>query len=203
MCASWRCRVDSALIFEYLEYRLLRGAGGQESLKELKSLVAAAVVVGIVLDPTEKSFGDVSWWWTEVLRRWLAQRETDGEEGFSRRGQEVLRIEGFADAVFGFALTLLVVSLEVPNNFDELLSTVQGFFAFAISGLLLYSVWFDHYRFFRRYGLKDNLTIHLSAVLLFVVLFYVYPLKFLFTVVTDRILGFSTQVGSSKEMLSR
>jgi len=138
-----------------------------------------------------------------VLRRWLAQRGTDGEEGFSWRGQEVLRIEGFADAVFGFALTLLVVSLEVPNNFDELLSTMQGFFAFAISGWLLYSVWFDHYRFFRRYGLKDNLTIHLSAVLLFVVLFYVYPLKFLFTVVTDRILGFSTQVGSSKEMLSR
>ena len=52
----------------------------------------------------------------------------------------MLRIEGFADAVFGFALTLLVVSLEVPNNFDELLSTMQGFFAFAISGWLLYSV---------------------------------------------------------------
>ena len=115
----------------------------------------------------------------------------------------MLRIEGFADAVFGFALTLLVVSLEVPNNFDELLSTMQGFFAFALSGWLLYSVWFDHYRFFRRYGLKDNFTMNLSAVLLFVVLFYVYPLKFLFTVVTDRILGFSTQVGSSKEMLSR
>jgi len=31
----------------------------------------------------------------------------------------VLRIEGLADAVFGFALTLLVVSLEVPNTFDE------------------------------------------------------------------------------------
>ena len=73
-----------------------------------------------------------------VLRRWLAQRGTDGEEGFSWRGQEVLRIEGFADAVFGFALTLLVVSLEVPNNFDELLSTMQGFFAFALSGWLLY-----------------------------------------------------------------
>ena len=38
---------------------------------------------------------------------------------------------------------------------------------------------------------------HLSTVLLFVVLFYVYPLKFLFTAVTDQLLGFSTQVGSS------
>ena len=31
-----------------------------------------------------------------------------------RNGCEVSRIEGFSDAVFGFALTLLVVSLEVP-----------------------------------------------------------------------------------------
>ena len=106
-------------------------------------------------------------------------------------------MEGFADAVFGFALTLLVVSLEVPNTFDELLATMRGFFAFAISGWLLYAVWFDHYRFFRRYGLQDNLTMHLSTVLLFVVLLYVYPLKFLFTALMDQLLGFSTQVGSS------
>ncbi len=108
------------------------------------------------------------------------------------------RIEGLADAVFGFALTLLVVSLEVPNTFDEMLATMRGFFAFAISGWLLYSVWFDHYMFFRRYGLQDTITMNLSAVLLFVVLFYVYPLKFLFTALMDELLGFSTQVGSSK-----
>jgi uncharacterized membrane protein len=106
-------------------------------------------------------------------------------------------MEGFADAVFGFALTLLVVSLEVPNTFDELLATMRGFFAFAISGWLLYAVWFDHYLFFRRYGLQDTFTMHLSSVLLFVVLFYVYPLKFLFTALMDELLGFSTQVGPS------
>ena len=107
------------------------------------------------------------------------------------------RIEGLADAVFGFALTLLVVSLEVPNTFDEMLATMRGFFAFAISGWLLYSVWFDHYMFFRRYGLQDTITMNLSAVLLFVVLFYVYPLKFLFTALMDELLGFSTQVDAS------
>jgi uncharacterized membrane protein len=132
-----------------------------------------------------------------MLRRRLAQRRIGGEEGFSWRGEDVLRIEALADAVFGFALTLLVVSLEVPNTFDELLATMRGFFAFAISGWLLYSVWFDHYMYFRRYGLQDSLTMHLSSVLLFVVLFYVYPLKFLFTALMDQLLGFSTQVGSS------
>ena len=133
----------------------------------------------------------------EVLRRGLAQRRIGGEEGFSWRGGDVQRVEGLADAVFGFALTLLVVSLEVPNTFDELLATMRGFFAFAISGWLLYSVWLDHYIFFRRYGLQDNVTLQLSSVLLFVVLFYVYPLKFLFTALMDELLGFSTQVGSS------
>jgi hypothetical protein len=34
--------------------------------------------------------------------------------------------------------------------------------------------------FFRRYGLQDGFTVFLNALLLFVVLFYVYPLKFMF-----------------------
>ena len=37
----------------------------------------------------------------------------------------------------------------------------------------------------------------MSTLLLFVVLFYIYPLKFLFTALMDLLLGFSTQVGSS------
>jgi uncharacterized membrane protein len=132
-----------------------------------------------------------------VLRRRLAQRRTGGEEGFSWRGQEILRIEGFSDAVFAFAVTLLVVSLEVPNTFDELLATMRGFFAFAICFWMLFIVWYEHYKFFRRYGLTDNFTMYLSVILLFVVLFYVYPLKFLFTALVDQMLGFSTQVGST------
>ena len=34
--------------------------------KELKNLVAAAVVAEILLDPAEKSFGDVSWGWGQT-----------------------------------------------------------------------------------------------------------------------------------------
>src|SRR5918994_911424 len=133
----------------------------------------------------------------EVLRRGLAQMRVGDEEGFSWRGQDITRIEGFSDAVFAFAITLLVVSLEVPNTFDELLATMRGFLAFGVCFYMLFLVWNEHYKFFRRYGLKDNFTLHLSSVLLFVVLFYVYPLKFLFTALMDELLGFSTQVGSS------
>ena len=100
-------------------------------------------------------------------------------------------MEGFSDAVFAFAVTLLVVSLEVPKTFDELLGTMRGFLAFAISFALLLSIWYEHYKFFRRYGLRDTPTVWLNSALLFLVLFFVYPLKFLFTLVVDQILGFS------------
>ncbi len=116
------------------------------------------------------------------MRRKLAALGAGSRPGFRLRGLEVSRVEGFSDAVFGFALTLLVVSLEVPRTFDELLAAMRGLPAFAVSFALLMVVWYGHYLFFRRYGLEDTLTITLNAFLLFVVLFYVYPLKFLFTV---------------------
>jgi len=93
--------------------------------------------------------------------------------------REVSRVEGFSDAVFAFAITLLVVSLEVPRTFDELLHVMRGFPAFAISFAMLFQIWWRHYRFFRRYDLEDSTVIVLTGVLLFVVLFFVYPLKFL------------------------
>lgn len=102
-------------------------------------------------------------------------------DGFRQRGREVTRLESFSDAVFGFALTLLVVSLDVPKNFADLVSTMQGFPAFAICFLFLALIWNGHYKFCRRYGLDDGAARFLTCVLLFLVLFYVYPLKFLFT----------------------
>jgi uncharacterized membrane protein len=97
---------------------------------------------------------------------------------FSARRHEVSRVEGFSDAVFAFAVTLLVVSLEVPRTFDELSLAMRDFFAFGICFTLLFQVWWRHFNFFRRYGLEDPQTIALTGVLLFVVLFYVYPMKF-------------------------
>lgn len=100
--------------------------------------------------------------------------------GFRLRGGQVTRLESFSDAVFGFALTLLVVSLDVPKTFNDLVNTMRGFPAFAICFLLLALIWNGHYKFCRRYGLDDGTARFLTCVLLFLVLFYVYPLKFLF-----------------------
>ena len=100
--------------------------------------------------------------------------------GFRLRGREVTRLESFSDAVFGFALTLLVVSLDVPKTFADLVATMRGFPAFALCFLFLALIWNGHYRYCRRYGLDDGTARFLTCVMLFLVLFYVYPLKFLF-----------------------
>jgi len=111
------------------------------------------------------------------------------EPHFRWRGGELTRLEGFTDAVFAFAVTLLVVSLEVPRTFEELLIAMKGFFAFAICFAILTQVWYFHYKFSRRYGLQTVYTIVLNAALIFVVLFYVYPLKFLFTLAVGGLSG--------------
>lgn len=124
-----------------------------------------------------------------MIRQRLSEQGFSKEEHFRWRGTEVTRIEGLSDAVFAFAVTLLVVSLEVPHTFAELMHVMQGFGAFAISFSLLILIWYNHFLFFRRYGLQDRLTLVLNGALLFVVLFYIYPLKFLFSLLIGLLFG--------------
>jgi Endosomal/lysosomal potassium channel TMEM175 len=124
-----------------------------------------------------------------MLREKLVDKGVGDNKKFRWRSHEISRIEGLSDAVFAFAVTLLVVSLEVPKTYRELMETMRGFGAFAICFTLLFVVWFNQYKFFRRYGLQDNLTMLLNAVLLFVVLFYVYPLKFVFSFLVSMFTG--------------
>ncbi len=124
-----------------------------------------------------------------MIRELAGHQLVPPEKNFRWRGGEITRLEGFTDAVFAFAVTLLVVSLEVPHTFDELIVAMKGFFAFAICFAILTQVWFFHYKFSRRYGLQTVYTIVLNAALIFVVLFYVYPLKFLFTMAVGGLSG--------------
>jgi uncharacterized membrane protein len=129
-----------------------------------------------------------------MLRKKLADKQFGLKEGFEWRGTEITRFESLSDAVFGFAVTLLIVSLEVPRTFNQLQETMRGFFAFAICFVLLLLIWYQQYIFFRRYGLQDIRTIVLNSALLFMVLFYIYPLKFLFTLLVNAWMGRSLDV---------
>lgn len=95
------------------------------------------------------------------------------------RSHEPSRLETFSDAVFAFAVTLIIVSLEVPKTFTELYETMKGTISFAVCFAVLFNLWNSQNIFFRRYGLNDAWTVALNGILLFVVLVYVYPLKFL------------------------
>jgi len=134
------------------------------------------------------------------LREARIKNSADIVDGFRMRGREVTRLESFADAVFAFALTLLIVSVEVPKSFADLISTMRGFPAFAVCFVMLATIWNTHYKFSRRFGLDDATTRILTCVLLFIVLFYVYPLKFLFTLsINDMIFGRSAVAAQIKE----
>jgi uncharacterized membrane protein len=119
------------------------------------------------------------------VRRYIAAMHDPVK--FRLRGREVSRVEAFSDVVFGFALTLIVVSLEVPTRYEELVNTMRGFPAFAICFAILTWVWHAHHTYFRRYALSDEITIALNTALLFLVLFYIYPMKFIFSLVTGQI----------------
>jgi len=108
------------------------------------------------------------------------------------RGINVSRVEGISDAIFGLAITLIVVSLQVPKTFDELTQTLRGFLGAAACTAILLQIWNRHYQYFRRYGIEDGMTRVLNGTLLFVVIAYVYPLKFLFNASIDSIFGIKT-----------
>jgi uncharacterized membrane protein len=104
------------------------------------------------------------------------------DDNFRLRGGAITRLDVFSDVVLGIALVLLVVSLAIPRSFSDLRSPTPSFTASAICFLMLVNVWYSHYVFFRRYGLCDRWTVLLNAALLGLVLFCVYPLKFLYAV---------------------
>lgn len=102
-------------------------------------------------------------------------------EKFRHRSHELLRVEALSDAVFAFSVSLLVASLEVPQTFEELKTILKGAIPFFATVALLFLFWYQQNVFFRHYGLNDVKTVILNLAYLAVILFYVYPLKFLFS----------------------
>lgn len=114
------------------------------------------------------------------MRNKIASATKHRESVFVWRSHEPSRLETFSDAVFAFAITLIMVSLEVPRTFEELFEVFKGFLSFACCFGILFMIWNSQNLYFRRYGLNNAYVTSLNAMLLFVVLMYVYPLKFLF-----------------------
>ncbi|WP_088342339.1 TMEM175 family protein [Robiginitalea sediminis] len=87
------------------------------------------------------------------------------------------RLQAFSDGVFAFAATLMVVSFDLNSGVRVLLSQWADLVAFGVSFFVLVALWVVHYNYFRRSGYVDYWIITFNSLLLFVVLYYVFPLK--------------------------
>lgn len=65
---------------------------------------------------------------------------------------------------------------------------MYDFVGFVACVLLLFGIWNNHNNFFKHYGMQDTVTKSLNFLFLFVLLFYIYPLKYLFSFVGSSLL---------------
>jgi uncharacterized membrane protein len=101
-----------------------------------------------------------------------------GTEASSRSGPatredaevEFNRIVAFSDGVFAIAITLLVLTLEVPAGVDdlgqELRDRTDEFLAYALSFAVLGKLWLSHHRFFGSLGRFDGTLLALNLLYL-------------------------------------
>lgn len=116
---------------------------------------------------------------------------------FQYRGLNQTRIETFSDAVFAVAFCLVVLSTDVPQTFDQLRASINDIIPSFICIVLIVIIWYQHYVFFLRYGLQDTRTVTINTLLLFLVLIYIYPLKFLMRFLYELYKGFIFGMGDN------
>ena len=104
----------------------------------------------------------------------------DHDPDFRWRGESVTRVENLSDIVFALALGMIIFPASIPESYDELIRYLMTIIPATASFAVLVSIWHDHFTFFRRYGLADRRIMFLNVVLLFVVLFIAFPLRFVF-----------------------
>jgi hypothetical protein len=75
---------------------------------------------------------------------------------------------------------MLITGVDAPRDVPDLRAFLLNIFPVALGFSVLLSLWHAHYTFFRRYGVADKTIVSLNAVLIFVVLFMAYPLRFAF-----------------------
>lgn len=104
----------------------------------------------------------------------------DHDPEFNWRGESVTRLENLSDIVFALALGMLVSSTQPPVSYSQLLGFLPSIVPVSAAFIVLLTIWHSHFTYFRRYGIGDRKTIILNAILLFLVLFLAYPMRYVF-----------------------
>src|SRR5438094_9694847 len=101
--------------------------------------------------------------------------------GFLLRGMEMTRLETFIDAAFAFAISMLVIAAnQVPDNIEELLDAFRHVASVVASVIVLGIFWRGHWKWSRRYGLEDGVSIFISWAMLVTILIYISACRAVF-----------------------
>ena len=98
--------------------------------------------------------------------------------------KETVRMEGFSDAIFAIAITLLVLDLHIPDK-DTLTSTnaiisfLKGqwasYLAISISFFSIYIMWVNHHKLFKQIYVRNTGITFANGLILFLVTAVSYP----------------------------
>ena len=98
-------------------------------------------------------------------------------------GMNKARLEAFSDGVFAFAITLLVLSIPIPDikSFDDqlltsaLLRAIPQLIPYVTSFATIGIIWLNHHSMFHEVEKVEHTTLTLNLLLLLVVAFIPYP----------------------------
>lgn len=89
------------------------------------------------------------------------------------------RVETLSDGVFAIAITLLVLTIAQPGNYNhlaqELADRWPGFAAYVVSFAVIGIMWFNHHSIFTHFERVDRGLVYLNLLLLMTIVFIPYP----------------------------
>lgn len=95
-------------------------------------------------------------------------------------GESHRRLDQFVDAAFAFAVTLLLITGSAPpDSLADLRAALPNIPASAAAFVLIVLFWSAHRAFGRLAPARDAISVVVSLAIVFTVLVYVYPLRFL------------------------
>ena len=97
------------------------------------------------------------------------------------------RVAALSDGIFAFASTLMVVDIGTTVDIKNISNQVPLFISFGVAFFVMMLLWKVHYNFFQRTKYVDNWIITANTLLLFTILFYLFPLKTLVNSITQQI----------------
>lgn len=98
--------------------------------------------------------------------------------------KETVRIEGFSDAIFAIAITLLVLDLHVPDKnvltnstalINYLTAQWPAYIAFLISFFSIFIMWVNHHKLFKQIYSRNSAITFANGLILFFASVVSYP----------------------------